>query len=74
MSLSKSNNAETFDLNRFWELYEKADNERFRLLKERGDMILEIINLRMQLNELKRQATRNKAPRKQKGLLMKLNL
>ena len=42
MSSSKSNNAETFDPNRFWELYEKADNERFRLLKERGDMILEI--------------------------------
>ncbi len=62
-----------FDFNTLSELYEKASEARFQLLKERQELVLENFELRMQLRELRAQVSPSKPTQKPKGLLMKLN-
>lgn len=62
-----------FDFNTLSELYEKASEARFQLLKERQELVIENFELRMQLRELRAQVSPSKPTQKPKGLLMKLN-
>lgn len=62
-----------FDFNTLSELYEKASEARFQLLKERQELVIENFELRMQLRELQAQVSPSKPTQKPKGLLMKLN-
>ena len=61
-----------FDLNSLSDLYEKASEARFQLLKERHGLVMENFELRMQLRELRAQVSPSKPAHKPKGLLMKL--
>ena len=58
-----------FDLNSLSDLYEKASEARFQLLKERHELVMENFELRMQLRA---QISPSKPDHKPKGLLMKL--
>lgn len=55
-----------FDFNTLSELYEKASEARFQLLKERQKLVLENFELRAQVSP-------SKPTQKPKGLLIKLN-
>ena len=66
------------DFNSLSELYMKASEARFQLLQERSELVMEIIELRMQAAACSRicgrraQVSPSKAGQKPKGLLMKL--
>ena len=62
-----------FDFNTLSELYEKASEARFQLLKERQELVIENFELRKQLRELRAQVSPSNSTQKPKGLLMKLN-
>lgn len=51
-----------FDFNTLSELYEKASEARFQLLKERQELVIENFELRMQLRELRRRYRRVSPP------------
>lgn len=61
-----------FDFNSLSDLYEKASEARFQLLKEHHELVMENFELRMQLREFRAQVLPSKPIHKPKGLLMKL--